>query len=184
LWQDAATYDEAVATFRKRHPHTLGMHKMLYDAMRAVDVLRTLPQVDRTHIGAVGHSLGAKEALYLAAFDERVTTAVASEGGIGLRSTNWNAPWYLGPAIDAPGFALNHHQLLALIAPRPFLIIAGERGPGAADGDRSWPFVAAAQPACRFYDQPVRLGIYNHGLGHTLNPEIHARLSEWLQTYV
>ena len=184
LWQDSTTYDEAVAKFRQRHPHTLGMHKMLYDAMRAVDVLQSLPNVDRDRIGAVGHSLGAKEALYLAAFDDRVTAAVASEGGIGLRSTNWNAPWYLGAAIEQEDFALNHHQLLAMIAPRPFLIVAGESGPGAADGNRSWPPVAAAQPAYRFYDQPVRLGVYNHGLGHVLNPEIYARIEDWLRTYV
>lgn len=184
LWQDVETYDEAVREFRERHPRTLGMHKMLYDAMRAVDVLQSLPQVDPQRIGAVGHSLGAKEALYLAAFDERVNAAVASEGGIGLRSTNWNAPWYLGSAIENTDFSLNHHQLLALIAPRPFLVIAGESGPAAADGKRSWPLVAAAQPAYRFYEQPVRMGIYNHGQGHTLNPEIHKRMVEWLQAYV
>lgn len=184
LWQDAKTYDDAVAKFQQRHPRTPGMHKMLYDAMRAVDVLQSLPQVDSNRIGAVGHSLGAKETLYLAAFDDRVTAAVASEGGVGLRSTNWSAPWYLGPAIEKEGFALNHHQLLAMIAPQPFLIVAGESGPGAADGRRSWPLVAAAQPAYRFYDQPVRLGIYNHGLGHTLNPAITARMIAWLQVYV
>ena len=184
LWQDAKTYDEAVAKFQQRHPHTLGMHKMLYDAMRAVDVLQSRPQVDRNRIGAVGHSLGAKETLYLSAFDDRVTAAVASEGGVGLRSTNWNAPWYLGPAIEKKGFALNHHQLLAMIAPRPFLIVAGESGPGAADGRRSGPLVAAAQPAYRFYDRPVRLGIDNHGQGHTLNPEINLRIEEWLRVYV
>ncbi|MEX2168283.1 MAG: dienelactone hydrolase family protein [Pirellulales bacterium] len=184
LWQNAPTYDDAVARFRERHPHTLGMHKMLYDAMRAVDVLQSLPNVDRDRIGAVGHSLGAKEALYLSAFDDRVTAAVASEGGIGLRSTNWNAPWYLGAAIEKEDFTLNHHQLLAMIAPRPFLIVAGETGPGAADGNRSWPLVAAAHPAYRFYDQPVRLGVYNHGLGHVLNPEIYARIEDWLRAYV
>lgn len=184
LWQNASTYDDAVAKFRERHPHTLGMHKMLYDATRAVDVLQSLPQVDGDRIGAVGHSLGAKEALYLAAFDDRIAAAVASEGGIGLRSTNWNAAWYLGTAIEKEDFTLNHHQLLAMIAPRPFLIVAGETGPGAADGNRSWPLVAAAQPTYRFYDQPVRLGVYNHGLGHVLNLEIYARIEEWLRTYV
>lgn len=64
----------------------------------------------------MGHSLGAKEALYLAAFDERIKAAVASEGGTGFRSTNWDAAWYLGPAIRDENFSLNHHQLLALIA--------------------------------------------------------------------
>ena len=57
------------------------MAKMLYDAMRAVDVLESLPYVDKQRLASVGHSLGAKETLYLAAFDERIKAAVASEGG-------------------------------------------------------------------------------------------------------
>ena len=171
LWQNAKSLNEAVATFRKRHPKTLGMHKMLYDARRGIDVLESLPYVDAGRIGAVGHSLGAKETLYLAAFDERIKAAVASEGGIGFRSTNWNAPWYLGNGIREPGFPRNHHELLALIAPRPFLILAGEKGRGAADGDRSWPYLAAAQPVYRLTGVPVRLGLYNHRQGHAIPPK-------------
>lgn len=184
LWQDAADYDEAVAKHQKRHPETLGMAKMLYDAMRGVDVLASLGDVDAERIGAVGHSLGAKEALYLAAFDERIKAAVASEGGLGFRSTNWDAPWYLGPAIRDEAFALNHHQLLALIAPRPFLILGGESGPGAADGDRSWPFIEAALPVWRLYGEPARLGLRNHRAGHAIPAAEHAYMNEWLSTYV
>lgn len=184
LWQNADNYRQAVEGFRRRHPNTLGMHKMLYDAMRGVDVLASLENVDQRRIGSVGHSLGAKETLYLAAFDERVRAAVASEGGIGFRSTNWDAPWYLGPRIKDNGFRLNHHQLLALIAPRPFLILAGERGHGAADGDRSWPFLEAAWPVWKLYDGPVRLGLYNHGEGHTISAKSYRRLQEWLVTYL
>lgn len=146
LWQDVKSFDEAVARHRQRHPETTGMAKMLYDAMRAVDVLESLPYVDPRRIGAIGHSLGAKEVLYLMAFDDRVRAGVASEGGLGFRSTNWNAPWYLGKAIDQEAFPLNHHQLLAMIAPRPLLILGGEQGPGAADGDRSWHLIDAALP--------------------------------------
>lgn len=184
LWQDAVSYDEAVAQHRRRHPESLGMAKMLYDAMRGVDVLVSLPNVDARRIGAVGHSLGAKEALYLAAFDERIKAAVASEGGIGFRSTNWDAPWYLGPAIRDEAFGLNHHQLLALIAPRPFLVLAGEKGPGSADGDRSWPLLEAALPAWRLYGEPTRLGLLNHGRGHSLKSEEFEMLAQWLKTYL
>jgi dienelactone hydrolase len=184
LWQDAANFDEAVARHRRRHPQSLGMAKMLYDAMRGVDVLASLPDVDADHIGAVGHSLGAKETLYLAAFDERIKAAVASEGGLGFRSTNWDAPWYLGPAIRDEGFPLNHHQLLALIAPRPFLILGGEAGPGAADGDRSWPLLEAALPVWKLYGEPTRLGLRNHHRGHALPNVEFFYLNEWLKTYV
>lgn len=184
LWQNAKDLNDAVAKHRERHPQSLGMAKMLYDAMRGVDVLVSLPGVDAKRIGAVGHSLGAKEALYLAAFDERIKAAVASEGGTAFRSTNWDAPWYLGPAIRDENFSLNHHQLLALIAPRPFLILGGESGGGAADGDRSWPLLQEALPVWRLYGEPTRLGLLNHRQGHSISPESSGRIAEWLETYL
>jgi hypothetical protein len=128
--------------------------------------------------------LGAKEALYLAAFDDRIKVAVASEGGIRFRSTNWDAPWYLGTAIREDSFPLNHHQLLALIAPRPFLILAGEKGSGAADSNRNWPYLIAAQPVYRLYDRPVRLGMFNHEQGHSIPPAAFSRMRDWLGTYL
>src|SRR5439155_24882510 len=100
-----------------------GMAKMLYDALVAVDILAALPEVDPSRLGCVGHSLGAKEALYLAAFDERIKVAVSSEGGIGTKFSNWDAAWYLGPSIKEPTFTRDHHELLALVAPRPFLLL-------------------------------------------------------------
>ncbi|MFN0052327.1 MAG: alpha/beta hydrolase family protein [Planctomycetales bacterium] len=185
LWQDSNDYAQAVETFRRWHPGTLGMHKMLWDARRGVDVLASLSDlVDPRRIGAVGHSLGAKETLYLAAFDERIAAAVASEGGIGLNFTNWDAPWSLGEGIKQKDFRLDHHQLLALIAPRPFLILAGEEGRGAADGDRTWPYVAAALEVYRLYGEPPRLGLFNHREGHTISDATHERLAEWLSVYL
>lgn len=184
LWQDAASLPDAVAMFRKRHPNSTGMRKMLFDAQRALDILLAQPDVDPKRIGAVGHSLGAKEVLYLSAFDERIRAAVASEGGMAFKSTNWDAPWYLGKQIHDPSFTRNHHELLALIAPRAFLILAGETGPGAADGDRSWPLVGAAMPVHAFFHQPPRLGLWNHGQGHSFSTQAFERTTEWLETYL
>lgn len=181
LWQDVTNYQQAVERFRQRHPQTLGMHKMLYDAQRALDLLAALPEVDAERIGAVGHSLGAKETLYLAAFDDRVKAAVASEGGVGLKSTNWDAPWYLGPAVQSPEFVRNHHELVALIAPRPFLVVAGEAGNGAADGDRSWPYLQAARPIYALHTATPSLGLLNHRGGHPLPLELFPRVAEWLE---
>jgi dienelactone hydrolase len=164
-----------------RVPKSLGMAKMLYDSLIAVDILAKLPGVDPTRLGAVGHSLGAKEVLYLAAFDERIKCTVSSEGGIGIRHpTNWNAPWYLGAAINEPGFAHDHHELLALCAPRPFLLIGGE----SADGDRGWPFIEAALPVYKLYgDKPI-LGQFNHRQGHAVPPIAEQRIEEWFAAYL
>jgi dienelactone hydrolase len=183
LWQDVTTFDEAVANHRRRHPRTTGMAKMLYDAKRAVDVLESLEFVDRKRIGAIGHSLGAKQVLYLMAFDDRIMAGVASEGGLGFRSTNWNAPWYLGTSIDDEAFPLNHHQLLGMIAPRPFLVLGGEDGPGAADGDRSWVLIHAAFPVWKLFGEPVRLGLLNHREGHKLSDRSFEQMVQWLDAY-
>jgi len=171
---------EETERFTKRHPGSKGMAKMLYDARVAVDIVQSLPYVDPNRIGAVGHSLGAKEVLYLAAFDSRVKATVSSEGGIGTRFSNWNAPWYLGPEIDQPSFKREHHELLALVAPRPFLLIGGD----SADGTRSWPFIEAALPVYRLYGKPARLGLLNHGKGHSVPPEAEAKIYQWLTTYL
>lgn len=184
LWENVPSLNDAVKQFKQRHPQALGMKKMLYDAMRAVDILQSAPQCQKGRVGAIGHSLGAKEVLYLAAFDDRIAAAVASEGGVTFSSTNWDAPWYLGPAIRQPDFARNHHELLALIAPRPFLVLGGEKGPGAADGDRSWQVIAPAQDVSRLLKQPVRVGLLNHGKGHSIPADVFEKSVEWLKTYI
>lgn len=185
LWQTPPQYrlDLAVPVTRlkERHPQLRGMGKMLFDAQRAVDLLANLPQVDAQRLGAIGHSLGAKEVLYLQAFDDRIKAGVASEGGIAMTSTNWNAPWYLGEDAREIGFPWQHHQLLALCAPRPLLILAGEQGGGAADGLRSWPYLQAALPAWKSTGMPVRLGLLNHGQGHSLPEAARQRAIEWLR---
>jgi len=181
LWEEPK-YEASVAAVKERHPQSRGMATMLADGMRAVDVLESLPEVDRDRIGTIGHSLGAKEVLYLMAFDDRVKAGVSSEGGVALDSTNWDAPWYLGPECREADFPRDHHELLALAAPRPMLILGGESGPGAADGDRSWPYVAAAQRVYRLYGEPVRLGLLNHRQGHKLSPEVAEKAFAWLET--
>jgi dienelactone hydrolase len=147
---------------KERHPSWRGMTGMTWDGIRALDFLETLPNVDSQRLGVFGHSLGAKEVIYVAAFDERVKCTVFSEGGVGLRFSNWDDVWYLGPDIKQAGFAREHHELLALIAPRPFLLLAGN----SADTDKSWAFIEAALPVYQLLGASQNLGWFNHGLGH------------------
>jgi hypothetical protein len=170
----------AVARLAARHPGARGMRKLLHDGIRAVDMLQSIDDVDPAAIVAAGHSLGAKETLYLAAFDERVTGSLFSEGGIGLGFSNWHDPWYLGDAIRAADFRLNHAQLVALTLPRGMLILGGEAGPGAADGDRSWGHVARGIEVGRLEGGRPRLGLFNHRGGHAIPPAARERMLDWL----
>jgi len=182
LWptNDRIAAREQTERFQERHPKSKGMAKMLYDAQLAVDILAAQPEVDPSRIGAIGHSLGAKEALYLAAFDERVQVTVSSEGGIGTRFSNWDAPWYLGAEIRGGAFSRGHHEVLALIAPRPFLLIGGDT----ADGARSWPFIARALPVYRLYGSPPRVGQFHHRQGHAVPKSAEEKIYAWLDAYL
>jgi dienelactone hydrolase len=182
LWPETTRMaaDEETRRFHARHPRAKGMAKMLFDGQVALDILAARPDVDRQRLGCIGHSLGAKEALYLAAFDERLSATVSSEGGIGTAMSNWDADWYLGPGAKDQAFGREHHELLALAAPRPFLLVGGD----SADGSASWPYVAAAQSVYRLYGEPPRLGLLNHRRGHAVPGDVLPRLLDWLETYV
>ncbi len=155
------------------------MAKMLFDAQRAVDVLLSQDETDPGRIGATGHSLGAKEVLYLGAFDDRVRVIVSNEGGIGIDFSNWDAIWYLGKEIHE--FGHQQHEVLSLAAPKPFLLIGGE----SADGEKSVPYIEAVRPVYELYGKdPRRLGFYNHGTGHSPTPEAEQMHYDWMKKYL
>ncbi|MFO0951404.1 MAG: dienelactone hydrolase family protein [Isosphaeraceae bacterium] len=182
LWQYSAggKIIQAVDWLRKRHPGVTGMAKMLADAVRAIDVLLSQPDVDPGRVGSIGHSLGAKEVLYLSAFDPRVRATVSSEGGVSIGQSNWEAPWYLGESAKRPGFPLDHAQILGMSAPRAFFLLGGN----SADGDASWPTVEAALPVWELLGARDALGVFNHGGGHAYPPEASRRAYEWLDWFL
>ncbi len=180
IFAPGRTYLQNTQWLLRRYRNWTGMGRMLWDGSRAIDILRTHPCVDRDRIGVVGHSLGAKEVLYVAAFDERVGAAVFSEGGIGLHFSNWDAPWYLGPQVKASGFEHDHDELLALIAPRPFLLIGGN----SADGEKSRPYVERARAIYALYGAGQALQLINHGRGHSLPPEARCAIVSFLDRWL
>ena len=108
IFTDGADWAGNARRVLAAHPNWTGMTRMVWDAIRAADFVASLPNVDRRRIGCLGHSLGGKEVLYAMAFDERYKAGVSSEGGIGLKFSNWEALWYLGPKLGEPGFALEN----------------------------------------------------------------------------
>ena len=187
LWQDVSTYDEAVRRFQSRHPQTRGMAKMLFDSRQSVDqLLRVAPEVNAKRIGAFGHSLGAKEVVYLMAFDDRIIAGVASDGGVAFEHTNWDAPWYLGKdcIAVARSAGLAPHQLLALASPRRLFIVAGGRDRKGADGEETRPSVQAARQIDRLLAGETRLGFWNHRQGHAMTDDIFACCRDWLTKWV
>jgi dienelactone hydrolase len=170
------SYTEAVANLLLRHPRATGLGKWVWDARRLLDYLATRPEVDPTRVAIMGHSLGGKMALYAAAFDPRIRAAVASEPGIGLKFSNYDSYWYLTGAVPRMDQSTDQHELLALIAPRPFLLLGGDQ----FDTARSWHYINAARQVYELYGRPRDIGYFNHHQGHSPTPEAVTRSMDWL----
>lgn len=164
----------------RRRPGWAGMGKMTFDASRCIDYLETIPEVDKSRIGCIGFSLGAKEVLYAMAFEPRYQVGVFNEGGIGLKMSNWTDPWYFGDKMKLKIGEFEHHQVLALIAPRPFLILGGD----SADGDASWPFVHAVLPIYELVGAKERIGLINHKEKHSYPKEARRLSYQWLDHWL
>jgi fermentation-respiration switch protein FrsA (DUF1100 family) len=98
----------------------------LWDLARSVDFLEALPLVDSTRIGVAGLSYGGTMALFLAAWDDRVTAAVVS-GFFSSWADSHRVPWNMCGSQVLPGMLgqIEHLDLGALIAPRPLLVESG-----------------------------------------------------------
>ena len=57
-----------------------GVMKAIFNHIRCVDYLQSMPNVDPERIGVIGHSLGGHSAMYVAAFDTRLKVIVSSCG--------------------------------------------------------------------------------------------------------
>jgi dienelactone hydrolase len=128
-----------VRRFYERYPQWSLMGKMVADARAAVDALARLEEVDASRIFLMGYSLGAKVGLLAAAFDDRVKAVAAvcgfealrldrpEKGAEGLRHYS-----HLHGLIPRFGFFLgqesrlpfDYEEVLALVAPKPALIVA------------------------------------------------------------
>ena len=118
-----------------------GTMKAIWDNIRGLDLLASLPFVDASRgFGAIGHSLGGHNAIYTAVFDPRITVLASSSGFDSYldyyagNEQNWyfGKGWcqirympmmsnYRGRLEEIP---FDFPELLGALAPRPFFVNA------------------------------------------------------------
>jgi dienelactone hydrolase len=169
------------------------MSKMVDDAIRAVDFLASLPEVDGKRIGAIGHSHGGYGTLFAMAFDDRIKAGVVSCGFTCFRSDPTPDRWYRRTALiprlgtfehrmqDTP---LDFHHLFAAIAPRAlFLSVALKDAIFPAVGDLAW-IETDVQKVYERDNAAQRFEVYAFDGAHAFTDEARDRAWEFLDKHL
>jgi dienelactone hydrolase len=149
------------------------LYFLAYVSANCRDALAALAEVDPNRIGIVGHSYGGKWAMFSACFNEKFACGVWSDPGIVFdekrSNVNYWEPWYLGFStnqIQKPGLVTKDNsrtgayktlvdekheltEVLALMAPRPFLVSGGSE-----DTSERWQPLNRVREVYQFLGKP------------------------------
>ena len=108
-----------------QHTNWSLMGERTWDALRCLDYLVTLPEVDPERLAVAGLSLGGETTMYVAALDERVRVACSS----GWLTTVANMKNGHCPCFNFPGLeeSFDFSDIFACVAPRILFCELGER---------------------------------------------------------
>jgi len=158
-----------------------GTMKAIWDNIRGLDLLDSLPFVRRGRYGVIGHSLGGHNAIYTAVFEPRLRVLVSSCGFDSFLDyydgdpANWQPGrgWcqtrympglaeYRGRLADIP---FDFHELLGALAPRPVFVNAP-----LGDGNFRWrsveAIVQAAAPVYALHGASGSVRVVHPDCGH------------------
>ncbi len=133
----------------------------LWNAIRALDFVQSLPEVNRFQIGMTGTSGGGTQTYLLAAIDERIRAA--APGGMVSATFQGDDVCEMAPGLRV---GTNNLELTSLIAPRHLLLVA-------ATGDWTRDTLKVELPAIRsvyaLYRQERRATAVMIDAGHNCN---------------
>jgi glucuronyl esterase-like protein len=164
-----------------------GTLKAVWDNIRGLDLLESLPYVAGKQFGAIGHSLGGHNSVYTAVFDPRITAVVSSCGldsyldYFGGDPSRWDPEkgWcqtrymlklanYKGRLDEIP---FDFHEMVASLAPRNMLIVAPTMD-GNFKADSVDRIARAAAEIYKLGGHPERLRVLHPDCSHDFPPEM------------
>lgn len=160
--------------------------QMVWDGIRAIDLVASLPQVDANRIGVAGCSGGGTLTAYIAAVDDRVRAAAPA-----CYITSWEEQLKVTGPQDAEqqfpdqlreGF--DHADFLIAAAPKPYLICSTT--------EDFFPIAGARQTYLEAKEHYNRFGAEDriawftapggHGMGADTRGAIYGWMRKWLQS--
>jgi len=168
-----------------------GTMKAIWDNVRGLDLLESLPFVKTNAFGAMGHSLGGHNSVYTAVFDERIKVVISS---CGLDSyldymngniKGWTSQRYMPRLLEyrdrLEEIPFDFHEMIGALAPRHCFIIAP-----LGDTNFKWQSVdrvaRAAWQVYGLYGVPENLRVEYPDCGHLFPAEARERAYKLLDS--
>ena len=174
----------------KKLGYQSGTMKAIWDNMRGVDLLMSLPYVKKEGVAAIGHSLGGHNAVYTAVFDQRIKVIVSS---CGLDSyadykngdlTGWTGDRYMPKLLKYKNrlsqIPFDFHEMIGTLAPRSCFISAPLH-----DANFKWKsvdrIVHAAKPVYKLYGSQNNLQVVHPNCPHDFPEEVRKKRTNSLR---
>jgi len=176
-----------------------GTMKAIWDNLRGLDYLSTLPFVKTNGFGTIGHSLGGHNGVFTAAFDERIKVVVSScgldsfldyAGGdpkVWKAERGWCQQRYMPKLLDYAGrleaIPFDFQELIGALAPRACFINAP-----LGDTNFKWRSVdtiaQAARPVYELFGAPQNLRMEHPDCGHLFSGEMREKAYRLLEEHL
>ncbi|MBI3735833.1 alpha/beta fold hydrolase [Candidatus Sumerlaeota bacterium] len=174
------------------YPDGSAMGKMIQDGRRALDILLTLREVDSARMIVTGHSLGAEESLFVAAFDDRVKAAVASCGFAPIAADKTPDRWardhwfsYL-PRLRVdfragrlPAWDMD--DVIRLVAPRGYYNFQTTEDEIFREGKEIDPLIAQSREVWKLYGEESNVQSILAPGPHSFPASAHEAAWEWME---
>lgn len=170
---------------------TSATQKGIHNHRRAVSLLQSLSDVDPARIGAIGHSLGGHNSIFVAVFDPRIKAVVSSCGFnafpkyYGGNLKGWSHRGYMPRIAEVYGMnpakmPFDFTELVGALAPRPFFINAPLKD-GNFEVSGVKDCVEAARPVYGLLGAGEALVAVHPDCGHDFPPEIREQAYAFLK---
>lgn len=160
-----------------------GTMKAIWDNIRGLDLLDSLPFVKKGRYGAIGHSLGGHNSIYTAVFDERIKVIVSScgfdsyldykDGNIAGWTQERYMPRLASYAKRLDEIPFDFYELIGALAPRMVFVNAPLH-----DANFKWQsvdrIIQAARPVFKLYGAEKNLRVEHPDCAHDFPDDIRA----------
>jgi cephalosporin-C deacetylase-like acetyl esterase len=160
---------------------------LIWDGLRALDYLTSVPEVDASRIGITGNSGGGALTTYISLLDPRIKAAsiVTFISSIPKKIEARDIDSEADPEQDIQGLlqaGIDHAQLLAMIAPRPVLIGSALRDFFPIDGTRQTYAHAQELYGRLGISERVKMVAFDHE--HAYSQQLREATTEWFDRWL